>query len=107
MNIAILPNLTRENARETTREICAQLQKLGACAMLEETVRPEFAAAQAQFLPQKDVAEILGHSEKVNEMYYNYSTADVKEKKTALSSNLPRSKSLTLGNSSMLCSSPA
>lgn len=55
MNIAILPNLTRENARETTREICAQLQKLGACAMLEETVRPEFAAAQAQFLPQEQM----------------------------------------------------
>lgn len=52
MNIAILPNLTRANARETTLRICEQLTKLGACAMLEETVRPDFAAADAQFLPQ-------------------------------------------------------
>lgn len=38
-----------------------------------------------QVLPQKDVAALLGHTEKVNEMYYNYSTADMKAKKEALS----------------------
>ena len=53
MNIAILPNLTRENARETTREICAELSKLGAAAMLDEAMQPEFAQTGAQFLPQE------------------------------------------------------
>ncbi len=57
MNIAILPNLTRENARETTRQICAQLSKLGARAMLDEAMRPEFAETSAQFLPQEQLLE--------------------------------------------------
>jgi hypothetical protein len=30
------------------------------------------------------VAELLGHTEKVNEMHYNYSTADYREKMAAL-----------------------
>ena len=35
-------------------------------------------------LPQKDVAELLGHSEKVNEMHYHYAVSDYQEKLTAL-----------------------
>ena len=35
-------------------------------------------------LTQKDVADLLRHTEKVNEMHYNYSTADFQEKLTAL-----------------------
>ena len=57
MNIAIIPNLTRENAREVTRQICAELTKLGACAMLDEAVRPEFTGTNAQFLPQDRMLE--------------------------------------------------
>ncbi len=58
MNIAILPNLTRENARETTRQICAQLQKLGACALLDEAMLADFAATGAQFLPQDKMLQM-------------------------------------------------
>ena len=57
MNIAILPNLTRGNAREITRQICAELTKLGACAMLDEAVRAEFAGTHVQFLPQDRMLE--------------------------------------------------
>ena len=35
-------------------------------------------------LPQRDVAELLGHSEQVNERHYNYSTAEEAEKEEAL-----------------------
>ena len=35
-------------------------------------------------LPQKAVAEMLGHSEQVNERHYNYSMAENTEKKRAL-----------------------
>ena len=35
-------------------------------------------------LSQKDVAEMLGHSERVNESHYNYSMAENAEKKAAL-----------------------
>lgn len=52
MNIAILPNLTRENARETTRRICAELIRLGAEPMLDEAMQAEFAQTGALFLPQ-------------------------------------------------------
>lgn len=57
MNIAILPNLTRENAREVTRRICAELTKLGACSMLDEAVRYAFSETDAQFLPQDRLLE--------------------------------------------------
>ena len=48
-------------------------------------IRRTVSSMLNQVLPQKDVAALLGHTEKVNEMYYNYSTADVKAKKEALS----------------------
>ena len=35
-------------------------------------------------LPQKAVADMLGHSERVNEQFYNYSVADNDEKKDAM-----------------------
>lgn len=37
-------------------------------------------------LPQKAVADMLGHSERVNEQHYNYSIAENEEKKRALDS---------------------
>jgi NAD+ kinase len=57
MNIAIFPNLTRENAREVTRRICAELAKLGACGMLDEAMQPAFAGTDARFLPQDRMLE--------------------------------------------------
>ena len=35
-------------------------------------------------LPQKAVADMLGHSERINEEHYNYSMAENVEKKRAL-----------------------
>lgn len=57
MNIAILPNLTRETARDTTRQICAQLTRFGACALLDEAIRTEFAETNARFLPQNEMLD--------------------------------------------------
>ena len=51
MNIAIIPNLPRESALETTRQICAQLGQRGACSMLDEAIQPQFSGTPAQFLP--------------------------------------------------------
>ena len=48
-------------------------------------IRRTVSSMLNQFLPQKDVAALLGHTETVNEMYYNFSTADTAEKKKALS----------------------
>lgn len=55
MNIAILPNLTRGNARETTVQICRELHALGAAAMLEDRLAPEFADVPVRFLPQDEM----------------------------------------------------
>ena len=55
MNIAILPNLTRANARETTVQICRELQKLGAGALLETQLEAQFPDCGAQFLPQDEM----------------------------------------------------
>lgn len=48
-------------------------------------IRRTVSSMLNQVLPQKDVSALLGHTETVNEMYYNYSTADTKEKANALS----------------------
>ena len=55
MKIAILPNLTRGNARETTVQICRELDALGADALLEAPLREQFPDVAAQFLPQDEM----------------------------------------------------
>ncbi len=47
-------------------------------------IRRTVSSLLNESLTQKDVADLLGHTEKVNEMHYNYSTADFQEKLTAL-----------------------
>ncbi len=42
-----------------------------------------------QVLPQKVVAEMMGHSGRVNDMNYNYSIAERSEKKRALETVFP------------------
>ncbi|MBQ7543120.1 MAG: NAD(+)/NADH kinase [Clostridia bacterium] len=49
MNIAIIPNLTRENAPQITAQICRELSQLGACAMLDEAFRAQFDGVPAAF----------------------------------------------------------
>ena len=48
-------------------------------------IRRTVSSILNQKLPQKVVAEMLGHTETVNEMYYNYSIAEISEKTNALS----------------------
>ena len=57
MNIAILPNLTRENAQETTVQICRELDSLGACVYLDASQHPQFDGVPARFLPQDAMLE--------------------------------------------------
>ena len=47
-------------------------------------IRRTVSSVLNQVLPQKDVSALLGHTEIVNEMHYNYSTADIQEKTSAL-----------------------
>ncbi len=47
-------------------------------------IRRTVSSVLNQVLPQKDVSALLGHTETVNEMHYNYSTADIQEKTSAL-----------------------
>ena len=47
-------------------------------------IRRTVSSMLNQSLPQKTVAELLGHTEAVNEMHYNYSMAEVSEKVDAL-----------------------
>ena len=49
-------------------------------------IRRTVSSMLNQLLPQKTVAELLGHNELTNEAYYNYSTAGMAEKRTALCS---------------------
>ena len=42
------------------------------------------APLYVKILPQKAVADMLGHSERLNELCYNYSMAENAEKKRAL-----------------------
>lgn len=48
-------------------------------------IRRTVSSLLNQDLPQKVVAELLGHTETVNEMHYNYSVAETSEKVAALS----------------------
>ena len=52
MKIAILPNMTRENAFSVTNEICETLRALGAECLLEDTLTDVFSASGAVFLPE-------------------------------------------------------
>ena len=47
-------------------------------------IRRTVSSLLNQVLPQKDVAAMLGHTERVNEQCYNYSTAELEEKRKAL-----------------------
>ena len=53
--IAILPNLTRENARPVTREICDTLMHLGARVLIDAALADAFRGLPAVFLPERDM----------------------------------------------------
>ncbi len=62
MMFAIIPNLTRKNAAQVTRLICARLDELGAAYSLPLGTEDVFSDTKAEFLPEK---ELLGGCEAV------------------------------------------
>ena len=60
MMFAIIPNLTRKNAAQVTRLICAKLDELGAAYSLPLSTENVFSDTKAEFLPEK---ELLGGCE--------------------------------------------
>ncbi len=57
MIFAIIPNLTRKNAAQVTRLICAKLDELGAAYSLPEETKNDFFDTKAIFLSEKDLLE--------------------------------------------------
>jgi len=51
LKLALLPNLTRENALEVTSEVCLTLDSLNAGYMFEEDKKTYFSATKAEFVP--------------------------------------------------------
>ncbi|MCL2509342.1 MAG: NAD(+)/NADH kinase [Oscillospiraceae bacterium] len=59
MKIAIIPNMTRKDAPQTTAEICAALDGLFPY-MLSLENRTDFAGTKAQFLPEDEMLSACG-----------------------------------------------
>lgn len=57
MIFAIIPNLTRKNAAQVTRLICAKLDELGAAYSMPEETKCEFPDTRALFLPENELFE--------------------------------------------------
>lgn len=57
MIFAIIPNLTRKNAAQVTRLICAKLDELGAAYSMPEETKSEFPDTRALFLPESELFE--------------------------------------------------
>ena len=73
--------------RHTSHNISCAVDRRAAEAGIKKTsihgIRRTISSLLNTVLPQKAVAEMLGHSEKVNEEHYNYSMAENAEKKRA------------------------
>ncbi len=52
MKITIIPNLTKENARQVTLEVCAELELLGAEILFPDSYQGEFDDVKAVFAPE-------------------------------------------------------
>lgn len=78
----------RDGSRCTANAIASAVSKLASNIGIEHVsihrIRRTVSSLLNESLPQKAVAELLGHTEKVNEMHYHYSTLDYQEKVTAL-----------------------
>ncbi len=90
-----LPNnnellFVRENGqRYTAHDISCAVDRRASEAGIKKTsihgIRRTVSSQLNTVLSQKDVAAMLGHSERVNENHYNYSTAEIDLKQQALS----------------------
>jgi len=80
--------VNEKGERYTAAQIgCATKRRFNAIGIKNGSIhriRRTVSSMLNQVLPQKAVSNLLGHSERVNEMHYNYSTADTMEKIAAL-----------------------
>ncbi|MBQ8234866.1 MAG: tyrosine-type recombinase/integrase, partial [Bacilli bacterium] len=78
-----------DGSRYTSHDISCAVNRRGKEVGIEKVsvhrVRRTVSSQLNYILPRKDVATLLGHSEKVNEEHYDYSLAEIKAKKQALS----------------------
>ena len=77
-----------DGSRHTGHDISCAVDRRASEAGIRKTsihgIRRTISSLLNTVLPQKAVAEMLGHSEKVNAEHYNYSMAENAEKKRAL-----------------------
>ncbi len=78
------PDGTRLTGQSIGAAVRKRAQHIGIDYVSIHRIRRTVSSFLNESLAQKDVAELLGHTEKVNEMHYNYSTADYREKMAAL-----------------------
>ncbi len=57
MKIAVIPNLTRQDAFAVTADVCAALRKYGIEALMEQKLCETFSEADARFLPRNDMLD--------------------------------------------------
>ena len=78
----------KDGSRYTGHTIGCATERRAAEAGIKKTsihgIRRTVSSLLNTVLPQKAVADMLGHSERVNELCYNYSMAENAEKKRAL-----------------------
>lgn len=80
--------IREDGTRHTGHNISCAVDRRAAEAGIKKTsihgIRRTVSSLLNTVLPQKAVADMLGHSERVNEEHYNYSMAENAEKKRAL-----------------------
>jgi len=77
-----------DGRRYTAHDISCAIDRRASEAGIKKTsihgIRRTVSSQLNTILPQRAVADMLGHSERVNEQHYNYSTAENNEKAAAL-----------------------
>lgn len=78
----------KDGSRHTGHDISCAVDRRASEAGIKKTsihgIRRTVSSMLNTILPQKAVADMLGHSERVNEQHYNYSMAEKAEKMRAL-----------------------
>lgn len=78
------PDGTRLTGQSIGAAVRKRAQHIGIDYVSIHRIRRTVSSLLNESLPQKDVAELLGHTEKVNEMHYHYAVSDYQEKLNAL-----------------------
>ena len=80
---------SRYTSHNISSAVSRRSQEAGIKAASIHGIRRTVSSLLNQVLPQKVVAEMMGHSGRVNDMNYNYSTATRSEKRRALDTVFP------------------